>query len=40
MSVRYNPCPYEGPAHDFEPLRIESRYIYAVCRKCGGGRRR
>ena len=38
--VRYEPCPYEGPAHDFEPLRTERGLIWAICRKCGEGRKR
>lgn len=32
-----DPCPYNGPAHDFEPLKffIGNRLIVAICRKCG-----
>lgn len=41
MSAWKEPCPYDGPAHDFEPLRggqtryIGNSLILAICRKCG-----
>ena len=31
-----DPCPYDGPQHDFEPLPDIARTArYALCRKCG-----
>jgi hypothetical protein len=39
-----DPCPHDGPAHDFEPLRDQKIFYvgnaakFAICRKCGVAR--
>jgi len=41
MAEWHEPCPHDGPAHDFTPLNdkheryIGNRLIRAICRKCG-----
>lgn len=41
MTTWDQPCPHDGPAHDFTPLAdgrdryIANRLIRAICRKCG-----